>query len=395
MTYEETWDEEFDVPLGDTFQSGRHVIDASSIQELLNKAQYYNETGLKNNLENQAFWHCGVKGIDKATGTARIFIRKSRVLMMPVGSLADYPIQKVVEPVDDRVTLARLNITYSQLLNSAAQRFRVQPRLGNAADYPNAPELIDQLINKIPGLDGDGAVIRDRYTQYGQNITLNDYGKTTELNAAYYHRFYSASALDASNRSNARRGYNDPTLFVAANTRKEVVPITVGTETKRFSRMTPLELVILTPLHNWNPYDIPLAPYSAGLGGTQANPLNGYAEALGYYRTPGDLFVNTTTNAGDAADTVRPGVWVKCGDGVARKHVASGVHIILPTMPNVGAFRCRYPIPYLHQEGSYAHAYSEALLRDLDAWAAVAINGVTESLKHEKRLLDLEKVVGA
>jgi hypothetical protein len=159
--------------------------------------------------------------------------------------------------------------------------------------------------------------------------------------------------------------------------------------------MTPLELVILTPLHNWNPYDIPLAPYSAGLGGTQANPLNGYAEALGYYRTPGDLFVNTTTNAGDAADTVRPGVWVKCGDGVARKHVASGVHIILPTMPNVGAFRCRYPIPYLHQEGSYAHAYSEALLRDLDAWAAVAINGVTESLKHEKRLLDLEKVVGA
>jgi hypothetical protein len=395
IAYEEMWDEVLTQNIVDTFTSGRHKINASTMTELLNHVRYYNEGGHKDRLENIAYWHAFVKRVD-AKGKSHIAVRKSRVCLMPVGNLVDYPLATTLESVDDILMRQRLGLSQSQLEQTAHARFRIKSRVADSNGNIYQPDLIDEMFSKICGLDGDGAYLTEQYDQYGLQDRLTEFSSAKPLNAAYYNRFYSAQYLDASNRSGAKRGYNDPTLWVAKTTRPEVSPVIVGTEELRFTKMIPLEVVILTPLHKWRARPINKAStYSTSKGYAENNPLEGYHPTLNFYCTPIELYESGTKSAADAADTAANYRWVRCADGIARKHTTSGVPIILPHIPNVGAFRVRYPIPFSFYEGSYAQATSEAMQREQCSWNALAINQVTESLKHEKRLLDLEKTIGA
>ncbi len=401
LTYEEMVEEEFDLDFGDTFFSGRHQIDASAIQELLDKNQYFSESGHKNRLENLSYWHSMVKRIND-DGTIRLAVRKTRVVTMPVGSLADYPMTDLVEPVDDLLTKQRYGWTAEQMEKTRHQRFRVKHRKGqdNTGYRSSAPELMDELMAKIPGLDGVGATIDEAYDQYGLRDEISEFGDSaTKLNAAYYNRFYRISYNDASNRRDAMRGYNDPTLWVARTTREEVSPTKAGNEEIRVSYAIPLELIVIGP--DWNPYDVPENPAGyqwqtynndQSIGDSQNNPLPGYfTTARTYYHTPIELFSDNAAVADvDPADTATAYKWVTCADGVARRHTPSGIPVFMPNIPGVGSFRIRYPIPYLFHEGSYAHAMTQAVQDEAVGILALEASNTNDILRQGASMLKMQ-----
>ena len=393
VAYEEMWEEVFSKEISDTFFSGRHVINAASIQELLKKIGYFNDSGYKDNLENTTYWHSFIKRTD-STGSARLVIRKSRVITMPVGNLVDYPIQDIVELINDAPTMNRLGLDHEAIAKTRSARFRVKHKKASDVNLANQPTLIDELLGKVCGLDGEGAVINEEYNQYGRTERLRDYTGKIPLNSAYYSRFYSITGADASGRSTARRGFNDPTLWVASNTRAEVEPLVVGNETKRFSYLIPLELIVLPPTLQWNPYGVP--DKTGVLTRAQVlamgnSTIAGFVRNGAHYHTPSAFYSNTKGSVSDPADTALQGLLMACADGVARKHSPSGIPTLMREIPNVGNFRLRYPIPFLFFEGSHAQAETEALRNSVYECAATQFFQYQQLLEHEAWKLKQEQ----
>ena len=121
---------------------------------------------------------------------------------------------------------------------------------------------------------------------------------------------------------------------------------------QKVSYAIPLEMIYLTPLHRWNPYNLTYkGDQKSDLGKTvTANGRNGgktKAKAYDgvnsriYYITPNEFFAGTETHV-DAADTTKGSVGVLDPTGEARLVRASGVRIFLPNIPGVGILRQRY-----------------------------------------------------
>ncbi|NQZ32527.1 MAG: phage tail protein [Oceanospirillaceae bacterium] len=368
LSYLEFWFEVFDESLTDTFFSGRHVIDASSIRELLDKVQYFNYGGHKNRLENISYFSSLVRFVD-AKGRPRLATMKYRIVVQPVGSLADYPIDSTLQPHEDLKTAHRLNINLDNT-EHRAQRFNVRQSL-NSDDsaYTRSRELIDTFMEKVPGLDGAGAALDEQYTQYGLNEKLQHWDGG-DLNTGYYNRQYKTETLDASNRRTAKRGFNDPSLWVSRTTRAEVMPQKInGGDSFRFSYALPLELILLTPLNKWNPHGVPLLTSADNpsqyhpkknltIGRAQENPVPGYhGGSLLYYHTPANFYKNGAITDQDPADTALQDLWMQCSDGTARTHTPSGTPVLLPQISGMDKrIRTRYPIYYQFHEGSHANA---------------------------------------
>ena len=390
LTYFECWFETFDESLDDTFDSGRHVIDASSIRELLNKVQYFNYGGHKNRLENLSYFSNLVRFVDD-TGVPRLATLKYRIACQPVGSVADYPIDDLLQPQDDLKTAHRFSLDIDNT-EHRAQRFSVRQTL---AGYDNTNsvtrELIDELMEKVPGMDGAGAVLSEQYTQYGTNETINAW-LGGQLNAAYYNRSYKFAVGDASNRTGAKRGYNDPTLWVAKNTRTKVTPLKLASgEELRFSYAMPLELVLLTPLMKFNPHGVPEltsednpAQYNpkanATAGRTSAQAVPGYHPGnLLYYHTPSTFYTGGDVPDADPADTALKELWMRCADGAARKHTPSGTPVFLPLIGGMTKrVRMRYPIYYQFHEGSHAAAELSAYKLEISSQIMTLQNAIAD-----------------
>jgi hypothetical protein len=335
-----------------------------------------------------------------------------------VGNVDEFDPQECLDQRHDYATYKRYGYnSFADMRKDRRARFRLKHHRDSnnrVSMATSSPGILDEMMQKIPGLDGPSAVLMEDYDEYSHQDTLTEYGNTMPLNSAKYSRFYSFEHHDASNRQNAKRGFNDPMMFVAQTTRPEVVDLTVGTETKRFSYSMPFELILRTPLESWNPHNLMehneghvafVANQNAdGRFGTQAAPYHGYNTAHYYAFTPNEFFDGPTLD-GDPADTDDGDLWVlsDMGNGPGVPVRNSGIHIHLPPIAGVsfgddavhgfnsnsganGILRTRFPVYSTFWEGNASHAEMDARAEDITedsagsaaAQAAVIIQNVLQ-----------------
>ncbi|KAK7467805.1 hypothetical protein BaRGS_00036949, partial [Batillaria attramentaria] len=325
-----------DVNISEPFDSDRHHLDALSWYDLQEKARFTALSGDKDQAEN--FAHLPVSIVNVTEGQPVLAQWNYRILCHPVqGSLP----------------------------------------------------LLDQLMNQVPGTDNYLGDIED--TALGRTKFVPG-DPTRKLNTAYYHRWYSIGQKDAMGESINHRGFADRNLFVAQTTQERVAPVSVETcegwnprvcETyvRRVTYAIPLEIVRLTPLSSWNPYDLEYKGQSwttegqtvtAGgrNGGSNVSTSFNGTNHRTYFLTPVEFYKGGEHNP-DPADTVRGAVGVLDRNGAVKQVSESGVRIFLPEIVDVGEnVKIRYPIMPVFAEGSTTYKELEAIkkvLMDLEA----------------------------
>ena len=357
--------------IDEPFESDRHFIDASSWFDLQEKVRFTSYTGRKDNLENFSFLPTTI--IDIINETIPVFAQWNyRILCHPISR--DIPLNRfrVVDDFHARLPARR---KYEEQANTRAARFQLNPKDADTwTEKYNNPRftLLDELMSEIPGKDNYQGNLTDE--AFDLSAHTIDPKKTGKLNAAYYHRWMKVLEKDAMGQSLRRRGYADENLFMAMTTQPKVAGMKLKTckrrrgkpqcktVTQKFSYAFPLEIIYMTPLNRWNPFDLEYKgderkPYgkTVFLGGrfggrTPEKAYNG-TNSKKYYQTPAAFYSGGEVSS-DAADTTKNSVGVLDRKGVVRITKASGTRIFLPPISGVGVCRQRYPIMPVHGEGS-------------------------------------------
>ena len=177
------------------------------------------------------------------------------------------------------------------------------------------------------------------------------------------------------------RGFADENLYMAQNTQDKIAGMDLTicrgrnncrVVSQKWSYAIPLEIIYMTPLSNWNPYNIVYhgdagtdaadVVTDGGRNGKQGKAYNG-AHSKHFYRTPAEFYDATTGEIDrDAADTTpRNAIYVLDANGNERAVKATGHRIFIPDIQDVGVLRQRYPIAPIHGEGSIFWKQIEAL----------------------------------
>ena len=357
--------------IDEPFESDRHFIDAKTWFDLQEKVRFTSYTGRKDNLENFSFLPTTI--IDIINETIPVFAQWNyRILCHPVSRDIALSRFRVVDEFHARLPAKR---KYEEQANTRAARFQLNPKDSDAwYESYNNPKftLLDELMAEIPGKDNyQGNLTDEAFDLPAHTI---DPKKSGKLNTAYYHRWFKVLEKDAMGQSIRHRGYADENLFMAMTTQPKVAGMKLKTckgskkrpkcktISQKFSYAIPLEIIYLTPLHSWNPFDLEYkgeerTPYgrTVYLGGryggrTPEKAYNG-TNSKKYYRTPSAFFSGREVSA-DAADTTKNSVGVLDKNGVVRITRASGTRIFFPLINGVGVCRQRYPIMPVHGEGS-------------------------------------------
>ena len=228
--------------------------------------------------------------------------------------------------------------TYRNMPHWRSARFRLQDDRGN---HETTHELLDKLMSQIPGKDNyPGYIEDDSFGEVANDIRFTNH---TPLNAAYYHRYYKTGAPGAMGLQKRHRGFSDDNLFVALNSRPHVVGSWMtDCEDEHchdyFSRVSyaiPLEIIYLTPLAKWNPYNIE----HKGKAGTElaetvtadkrdggSKPKEAYngTNSKVFYRTPAEFF-SGPVKLSTPADTAKGAVGVLDKQGKVRRVRSSGI----------------------------------------------------------------------
>lgn len=388
LSYLEVWFEEFKGDaLHDTAHSFRHQLDDDSLKEMIQKYITLNASGLKPRFENSSFMPGFIRSVDRE-GRPQFSVLRYRVGAVRIGSYRDYPVHNMVSLVDDPVTRVRKDTTDDKLIGNRLGRFRVNHAIGDdAMSVRYGPSQLDALMSMIPGLDGDGANISEAYVDtndLGENFTqrLMQYDTTNLLNDAYYNRFYSFEHSGAAGRRDYRRGFNDPTLFVASTTKTEVTSVPGMGGNHRFSWAVPMELMVTSPIAGWNPYGVSIGGSITGNGNTAGTALSGAKDTGKWFMCPASLFTGDNSPS-DPADTSLER-WVKDDTNTPRLMAGSGVYVFLPGIANEPPMRMRYPIAPIHHEGSFEFGHMEAVRKETQGALSALADAVLE-LKHTAR----------
>ena len=124
------------------------------------------------------------------------------------------------------------------------------------------------------------------------------------------------------------------------------------TDSQKWSYAFPLEIIYLTPLNRWNPYDLQYkGKFNSDEGKTVREGIRngGYEEdtafnglnSKNYYITPTEMFESDEKNK-DEADTTQGEVGVLTPGGEVARVRASGIRVFFPNIPGVGVLRQRY-----------------------------------------------------
>ncbi|XP_012943745.1 uncharacterized protein LOC101854983 [Aplysia californica] len=322
-----------DADLTEPFESDRHHIDANSWFELHDIVRYASYTGTKSRLENFAYLPTTIMSVNETTGEPTYAQWNYRILCSPLKE--DMPL-KHLRQMDDLAYRVPNKKTQETVRYSRAARYRVYE---GDKDRFTKYSKIDRLFYTVPGMDNIPSANMSQES-FGEEMFSMESDKDIPLKIGYYHRWFRFGQPGAMGQKTVARGYNDANLWVAQTTQERVAPIRLHTCTSkrvkvnnkwkkqeecktvytRFSYAIPLEIIFLTPLQSWNPYDIETFK--------------------------GDL------DTSDPADTVKKSVGVLDRGGNLRKTTASGVKIVLQDIEGVGRVRLRYPIAPLHGEGS-------------------------------------------
>ncbi|KAK2170405.1 hypothetical protein LSH36_3g24014 [Paralvinella palmiformis] len=280
----------------------------------------------------------------------------------------DLPL-KHLQLVDDLKTrMINGHKTIYAYANSPAARFRFKSQ-----------SYLDFLMSHIPGRDGYGRTIRDK--PFKQNLYLGN-SRWVRLNNANYHRWYRMGSKQG--RNIYHRSSSDSNVFMARTTDPSIVEIetqrcldTSKPNVKnhcekvkqRWTYAIPLEIVYMTPLQKWNPYNIKYytGRYFKAPANTITKSINGRLNGrnpkkafngvnnVNYYLTPSAFFKKHRF------------VYVRDRKRKIKRVVASGFYTILPNIPGVGNVRTRFPIIPVHDEDS-------AVWREINALKEIVIN---------------------
>ncbi|GFR98455.1 hypothetical protein ElyMa_004502300 [Elysia marginata] len=339
-----------------SFASTRHSLDANSWFDLQEKNRFSAYSGVKTRLENLAILPTTIIEVNDTTAEATYAQWNYRILNWPLRD--DLPL-KYLQQVDDVAARFSRGWTRPEVMGKRSARFRLY-RDTNPQNY----QLLDEIMYQVPGKD-------NLYSNLSQ-VMFGDDGmfhfgypnKKVKLDTGLYHRWYKSDKTDAMGISAVARGFNDDFCFVAQTTQPSIASMKIEecrrrvcqTAENSFSYAIPLEIIYLTPLLTWNPYNLEI---KEGLDIVNQNGRNGsnsnrYAydgvDSNHYYLTPTEFFSGEVE--GDPADTVRNSVYVRGPDGKRYQTSSSGTQIMLQSIPGLGRVRCRFPIAPVHSEGS-------------------------------------------
>jgi len=375
--------------LAEPFASHRHKIDADSWHELHDTMRYLLNSGRKNNAENIPFLPTAVRRMRNNDTDPEISNFEYRIACHPLKD--DLPLSRFrLDPDLHSKLFTEYRTSTSNVELSRQARFELHPALtpdyqagtnGNeSSEWTKGLQqysFIDELMEQIPGKDGYGANLTDS-TPDGTCSHFLDTEKP--LNVAYYSRYYGMPVKDAMGRSLRKRGFNDPHLWAARTTHARVSGLEghgkEHSEEQRWSYAFPLEIIYLTPLHKWNPYNLPFCDQERAFiigdcayvkegerkgGFTSETAYNGTATSA-FYRTPAEFFTGANLTDTDPADTSGEAVGVLDEKtGQVRKVMASGSWTVLPEIAGLGRLRQRYPILPVHSHGGTAWKELKAL----------------------------------
>ena len=355
--------------IDEPFESDRHFIDAATWFELQEKVRFTSYTGRKDNLENFSFLPTTI--IDIINGTIPVFAQWNyRILCHPIQG-RDLPLNRlrVINDLHPRMASRKAMWEHGK---SRAARFQLNPFDQDTwREGPAKWGLLDKLMYQVPGKDNyPGKLKDDAFDLVAHHLDPNFNG---ELNAARYHRWFKVMEKGAMGLSTRHRGFADDNLFVAMTTQPKIAGMSLKSCKKnnpkkcrqvhqKFSYAIPLEIIYLTPLYKWNPFDIQYkGDIKTAAGRTvTANGRNGGrtkdtaydgTNSKIYYMTPSAFFTGGEVST-DAADTTQNTVGVLDKTGTVRITRASGTRVFLPTIAGVGTLRQRYPIMPVHGHGS-------------------------------------------
>ncbi|XP_045189241.2 uncharacterized protein LOC123546768 [Mercenaria mercenaria] len=367
--------------LDEPFESDRHFIDASSWFDLQQKIQYMSSTGGKNNVENLSFLPTTVINVTE-DGSPVYAQWNYRILCHPIKKslkLQDF------KPIDDLSShmIGNYRRSFSDFSKySKSIRFNLAPKhgtnysadagFGTFEDGHFHYNTLDQLMNEVPGVDNYPGHLTD--DSFGELKYRVDTKTPTVLNTAHYHRHYRVLPKGNTGLSMENRGYSDTTLWVAQTTNPKIAEMEAKdchldlhtqkpvcrTYKSRSTYAIPLEIVWMTPLSSWNPYNLTLHTNRKDYQYVNADGRNGGLDKAhafngsslpNYYLTPAEFFHGGEANR-DPADTAKDVVGVLDQHGQVQRVSASGIRIFTPDINGVGKIRIRYPVAPAHQEGS-------------------------------------------
>lgn len=368
-----------DEALTDPFRSDRHELAAKNWDDLRRKNAWLFDSGHKDTAENIGFFGSAVRGITH-DGQPIVGNLDYRIFCHPLQDPLPLDQLRLSQHLSSRLSTAS-PLSSSKLYFDRRARFDVNGRRGTYPSWIDGPYnngKMDDLMAQIPGRDGytanmsnDVEVAWSRKVKYP---TFDSRDRTKRLNAGFYHRYYYTS-LDATGRSMRRKGFADPTLWAAQTTQPSVLPSVspLGDDTvddslkeQRWTYAVPLEIVFMTPLLSWNPYDFKM--YGTGATGAYCNdfvkadgrngdpydPAKAYNGTCGgaFFRTPLSFYNPAFNDTTDPADTGVRVTGVLDRQGTLRRVRESGTKMILPDIGGgVGKVRLRFPVYPTRSEG--------------------------------------------
>eukprot|EP00111_Clytia_hemisphaerica_P017985 TCONS_00053240-protein len=355
--------------IDEPFESDRHSIDAKSWFELQEKIRFTSYSGTKDLLENLAWLPTSIMGFDE-NKKPKLAQWNYRILCHPLSK--DLP-TSYLKPILDPHSQKMNEWDDVKLLTSRAIRFNMEgvDKDGRWRENPQSYTLVDELMEEIPGKNNYGAQL-DAAGFDSTIFSAHPDKKNEPLNGAYYHRPYRLGAKDAMGTDSTMRGYSDR-VYMAMTDQGRIAGQTYideddnEVETK-VSYAIPMEIIYLTPLANWNPYNIQYEDDQKIEGsGSKNNPYN-RSNGKNFFHTPASFFTGVAES--DAADTSKNGgVWIKNDTGVAVNTQASGVRIVFPKIADIeGIIRQRYPIMPIYGEGNTIWKRLNAFEDSLDGY---------------------------
>ena len=316
------------------FQSDRHFLDAKNWFDLQEKIRYMSSTGGKNQFENLSFLPTTIVNVTE-DGRPVYAQWNYRIVCHPIQTSVYL---KDLELIDDLSIRMRFRKNMTQFGTSRAARYRFAANHGSkynidteSGEVPHNVYnygLLDRIMMEIPGKENYKGYLNDRsFDMLKYRIDV----KNTTINTARYHRWYKVTLPGAMGLYLRHRGVSDNSLFVAQTTHPKIPKMEVS-ECKynsklhknvcqkydmRTSYAIPLELIWLTPLSNWNPYNLVVndrrhenvVTANGRNGGMDKNKAFNGTSYSKYYRTPFEFYSGGTVER-DPADTAKDAVGV-------------------------------------------------------------------------------------
>ncbi|XP_059157558.1 uncharacterized protein LOC131941943 isoform X2 [Physella acuta] len=338
------------------------VLAKRTVQEQ-EKIRFTGYTGMSSPGENYAFLPTAIMNITQA-GVPEYAQWNYRVLCHRLS--VDVPTSYFVLQ-DDVATRLSKRYNMERLATTRAARYKIVNPDDEKFSYWSE---LDSYMAEVPGKDNYGAQIYDTF--FDAPLYSAKPESTAQLNVAYYHHSYKMDP----NEKPLIRGFSDPNIYMAENTQEKVFPVSATickedlckTYEKRMSYALPTEIIYLTPLSNWNPYNLVYHTGASasivtrnrrGGGVTQAEAYNGTNYST-YYRTPIEFFAGGEVGK-DPADTTVAYVGVLDPEGNVRNVSSSGFRIQLPPIEGLGILRTRYSLMPVHMESSTVWKETNAL----------------------------------